>query len=312
MVRISETQKVKETLLPNGVTRFLPPLLIKEIEKAAKENTTGAGGVIEEIRLRAMRKASIVLDGQNRLLPICLTYAEIRDILTAMSGKSLYAYSDTINQGYLSLDGGIRVGVGGRASCEQERVIGVYDISSLCIRLPHRAPPLGSQIVSLLRQEGGSRGILIYAPPGVGKTTLLRGVSVMLASGDNPRRVVVIDTRGELRFATDGESLCMDILSGYPRKLGVEIAARCMNAQVMICDEIGDYEEAFALAAAHNCGVPLIATAHGKTVDEILRRTGIRLLHEAKIFTYYVGITRNGSGGFHYKIDTWERADAVI
>ncbi len=306
VVRVIEKGQVHEAVVPESVARFLPPILIREAEKAA------VNGRIEEIRLRAQRKASVVTGGENRQLPVCMSYGEIREILTAMSGKSLYAYSDTINQGYLSLDGGVRVGVGGRASCEENRVIGIYDISSLCIRLPHRASAVGGQIASLLVQAGGSRGVLIYAPPGVGKTTLLRGVATNLAGGDHPLRVVVIDTRGELGFATDGENLCLDVLSGYPRKLGVEIAARCMNAQVMICDEIGDYEEAFALVAAHNCGVPLVASAHGRTAQEILRRTGIRLLHEAKIFAYYVGIERNGSGGFRYRVETWESADALV
>ena len=143
----------------------------------------------------------------------------------------------------------------------------------------------------------------------MGKTTLLRGVAAELAGGRPPLRTVVIDTRGELSFEADESCLCLDVLSGYPRPLGVEIAARTLNAQVMICDEIGDVSEAIALASAQNCGVPLVATAHAASVAELLRRNGLRLLHKAALFGAYVGIRRDGHGGFLYDITDWEAAD---
>ena len=84
-----------------------------------------------------------------------------------------------------------------------------------------------------------------------------------------------------------------------------------MNAQVMICDEIGDYQEALSLASVQNCGVPLIASAHACTVEELLCRTGLRLLHDCKMFGAYVGISRQ-NGSFSYQITDWESADACV
>ena len=55
-----------------------------------------------------------------------------------------------------------------------------------------------------------------------------------------------------------------------------------------------------SLVASHNCGVPLIASAHAENVSQLLSRTGLRLLHEANIFGAYVGIER--IGGFKYDI----------
>jgi stage III sporulation protein AA len=123
---------------------------------------------------------------------------------------------------------------------------------------------------------------------------------------------VVVDTRGELGFETDGRGLCLDILRGYPRARGVEIATRTLSAQVIVCDEIGDTEEAMSLISSHHGGVPLVASAHGGTVEEILRRTGLRLLHEARLFGAYMGIRRDGHGDFTYRVTPHADADRIV
>ena len=275
----------------------LPYRLSDEIRKSGYVNK------IEEIRLRRDRRASLVVSGRNYILSTVLDSSELSATLTGMCQGSLYAFSETINQGYISLPHGIRVGVCGRATSEGGRIIGVREISSLSIRIPCRVIDAGDEICSLIDSFDRTCGVLIYAPPGVGKTTLLRSVAKKLSSGAEPRRTVVIDTRGELSFSNEGSDLCLDVLSGYPRRDGVEIATRCLNAEVIICDEVGDYEEAMAIVASHNCGVPLIASAHASSVEGLLSRSGIRLLHEAGIFGAYVGIARGGRGGFIYRID---------
>lgn len=300
-----------EDSLPAVLIDLLPVAVLAGIERHLTK-----GGVVEEIRLRAERCASLTVGGENIMTDIRLTSRELSDLLTRMCGGSLYAYTEQIRQGFMTLEGGVRVGVVGRAACEDGRVVGVREISALCVRLPHVHGHVGGEICQRLdawRTEGkGQYGVLIYAPPGVGKTTLLRGVAARLAGGHHPRRTVVIDTRGELTFDLDGAHLCLDVLTGYPRPLGVEIAARTMGAEVLICDEIGDTDEAMALVSAHNVGIPLVAAAHGGSVDQLLRRTGIRLLHEARIFGLYAGIRRDGRGDFVYDMTEWEVADRVV
>lgn len=316
-----------QPLLPRVLTDRLPPALTTAlsqrmaecVERIYRDSEKGVGAVsplactVEEIRLRAGRYTSLTVGGRNIMTDLLLDASALSDILSDLCGGSLYAYSQDIAQGFLTLPGGVRVGVAGRAVCEDGKVIGVRDLTGLCIRLPHRHGVVGASLCRMLREQstgaGCARGLLVYGPPGVGKTTLLRGMAVCLSSPPETLRTVLIDTREELCFDTEAPGLCLDILSGYPRALGVEIATRTMGAQVILCDEVGDCDEAMALISAHHGGVPLIASAHGGSCDELLRRTGLRLLHEARLFFAYVGLSRDGAGGFRYQITSWEDAD---
>lgn len=301
-MQIVDARKRRELAdeVPPSVLSALPYRLRDEISRV------WSGGRIEEIRVRRLRRASLTVEGRNLMLDTVLDGAEMDAMLGEMCDCSLYAFSDTISKGYVSLAGGVRVGVAGRAACEGDRIIGVHEIGSLVIRIPHSVRRVGEPICRLIREFSLLRGVLVFSPPGVGKTTLLRGVISLLSSGELPLRTAVIDTRGELAFSSTGEHLCLDVLSGYPRRQGIEIATRTLSAQVIVCDEIGDYEEAMALVNSHNCGVPLVASAHAASVEELLTRTGIRLLHEARIFGAYVGIRRRGNMDFDYDVRYWK------
>ena len=135
---------------------------------------------------------------------------------------------------------------------------------------------------------------MIYSPPGVGKTTLLRSLIRALSHPPYGMRLAVIDTREELAACGTVEESAAEWLSGYPRAAGIEIATRTLNPQLIVCDEIGEVGEAEAICAACNAGVPLVATAHGATAAAMLRRRGLRLLHEQGVFGSYVGLARRG------------------
>lgn len=280
--------------LPESLMSLLPPRLIENIEVEADK--------IEEIRLRADRYASLTTEGQNVVLGIILTQEELNSLLLKMCKGSLYSYAEDINNGFITLDGGVRVGICGKATIEEGLVTGVSEITSLSIRIPHKKQVRCDELCRLILNSRRGEGILIYSPPGEGKTTLLRAMARRLSGVAYGLRVAVIDSRSELGYDLTDKELLLDVLSGYPINVGMEIAARTMNAQVILCDEIGSLRDAAAMIAAHGCGVPLIASAHGSEISELLARPGVRALHRAGIFGWYVRIFRDGNGGFTYSI----------
>ena len=271
--------------LPSSVERLLPRAVTDEVRAKAHS-------AVEELRLKCGRRAWMICGGRNIILDAVVDRGQLEDVLLRVCGGSLYAHAEQIKEGFVSLEGGVRVGVIGRASVENGRVVSVRDISTLCFRIPTDARVDVSSLVERIRGARMTGGLLLYSPPGGGKTTALRSLARALGSGDSPFRVAVVDTRGELSTGLSGRGLCVDILSGYPRREGIEIAARSMGAQVIVCDEICGEEEARVIVDAGSGGVPLIASAHAADLRSLLCRADMARLHRAGVFLWYVGVDR--------------------
>jgi len=281
-----------------GILRCLPERLAAELY----ERVTGRA-VIEELRLHGGGRSCVVLPGETVVLDTVLDLAETEHILNALCGGSMYAHAQTLREGYVTLPDGIRVGVCGRLRLHEGKVLGLGDITSLIFRFPRPIAVPVDDLCRLLRGHPG-RGLLIYSPPGVGKTTVLRSLIRALAAPSAGRRdaVAVVDTREELAACGTAAGLCADWLSGYPRAQGIEIATRTLGAQIIVCDEIGDAAEADAICAACNAGVSLVASAHASSVEGLLRRRGLRQLHEHGVFGSYVGLSRTAGQGLMRRI----------
>ena len=172
--------------MENGWRRalaYLPPRLADAAERC------GTGRIVSEIRLRAGGLCTLTADGGNLSTGILCLPGEIEETVSKLTGGSLYAEADNIRGGVITAGGGIRAGVCGRAVAEDGRITAVRDITSVNLRIPRRIPGAADALVPFGR---AGKSILIYSPPGRGKTTVLRELCVRLASREGGMRIAVI------------------------------------------------------------------------------------------------------------------------
>lgn len=282
------------------VLKKLPSEILQAVVTAEKQY-----GRLSEVRLRVGRHLALTLadGGKNILCPIIADSQIMTASLMALCDHSLHSHMDTIKEGYIAVEGGVRVGVSGRAVCEGDEIRNICDITSLCIRIPARLFHVGGRVMRELRRGSFQESYLFYSPPGVGKTTLLRDLAYELSEAG--LRVALIDSRNELGCPELERAEHIDLYCGYPKGRAIEMAVRTMAPQYLICDEIGSMQEAMSLLSPSNSGVPLLASAHASTIGALLRRQNIRILHSAGIFDRYVGIRRD-SNGLHFTFTSKE------
>ncbi|HBJ19317.1 MAG TPA: hypothetical protein DDY70_06250 [Clostridiales bacterium] len=276
------------------LSRILPLLprdMREEILHIAASSYTFADR-LAEIRLRADSVSSLVVGGKNLPLHTTVTEEETEAILGKICHGSLYAYRDRIAEGYVPMAGGIRVGVVGQARYEAGRSLGISGVRTLVFRIPHKIPDSADTLCKAFLGHCRS-GMLIYSPPGVGKTTALRALAARLGSGKDARRVVVIDEREEFD-PEDYRHATVDILRGYHRARGIEIATRTLAPEVLLIDEVGGEEEARAMLGVLRAGVPFVATAHAATERELYGKGNLSPFFAARAFDLFAELWREG------------------
>lgn len=293
------------TPLPQSLLVCLPKRLSEIL-------STFDGSVAEEIRLHRDRHCTLRQGQTCYTLPISLNEEEMQETVKRMCSGALYAHAHTIAQGYIVMKEGIRVGICGTAAIENEEIIGISSFTGLTIRLPHAVFVDCSKILHALQKSTPIASALLYSPPGEGKTTVLRALAKDFASPEVGLHTVLVDSREELFFGLDAPTLRMDILKGYPKEKGIEIAVRSLGAQMIVCDEISSVADAEAILRAAGCGVPMLASAHGSDALSLLRRPVFAKLHRARAFSFYIGIKRTHGNRMQFEISSWEQMESIL
>ncbi len=199
---------------------------------------------------------------------VCLSGGELGDIFVRACSQSVFSHEQELKDGYILMDGQCRVGVCGTAVLEGGRVKSLRDVSSMVFRIPREVT--GSADRLFLEGVELSRGLLVIGEPSSGKTTLLRDLAKSLSMGkfQPARRVAVLDQRGEIGGEFD-LGPCADVLRGYPKDRGFDIALRMLSPEIILCDELSP-EDVEAVRKSVFGGVAVIASIHGD--DRALRR----------------------------------------
>lgn len=260
-----------------------------------------------EIRLRVGRPLFLIFEGGECFLrgkghkPYLVTKEDLKETLEYVSGYSLYAYEDEIRQGFLSVQGGHRVGVTGKVILDGDRIRGMKYISCINVRLAHQKQGCADAVMPYIHTKTGPRHTLIISPPRCGKTTILRDVIRQVSNGYGNVEgltVGVVDERSELAGCYQGVpqndlGMRTDVLDGCPKAEGMQMLLRSMSPAVMAVDELGREEDYRAVESVIRCGCKLLATAHGNSLEDILSQPFFRKLADQQVFERYIVLERS-------------------
>ena len=230
----------------------------------------------EEIRLKTFQDTLVIGDGREiSLHDRRLMTPEILDeTLNRLLDYSYYAYEDELSKGYITIEGGHRVGICGTVTLRDGNVHLIKDISSLNIRRSRQIIGAAAKVIDSVCDKSLDtiRNTLIISPPKCGKTTILRDLARTLSY--RGYRVGICDERSEIAGCTGGESSYdlgsrTDILDGCPKAEGILMLIRSMSPDVIITDEIGRHEDVGAIEAALCAGVKTVTTIHGSSFEDV-------------------------------------------
>ena len=271
---------------------------------------------LQEIRLRINGPLLVVYRGEEYFLGakggLCKDPGQafrvcrrcLQETLEYLSSYSLYAYEEEVRQGYLTLQGGHRVGLAGKTILDGEKITSIRFISFINIRFSHQVKGCASVILPYIAQGSTVRHTLLISPPRCGKTTILRDLIRQISDGDEKRPghcVGVVDERSEIGGCHQGVpqndvGIRTDVLDGCPKAEGMMMLIRSMSPEVIAVDEIGSYEDIHAIESVIHCGCRLLATVHGSSIEDIQKKPLLERLIKEHTFERYI-LLRNGPQG---------------
>ena len=265
-------------LLPNicPIAEHILPLLGNRLKRAILSLGVEILQTAEEIRIRPGYNLLILGGGKETWLPPTVVLDDLTETLNILSQYSYYAFSQQLAQGYVTVAGGHRVGVAGRVTVSQGKVLSLVEVGSMNIRIARQIKGVGEPVFPFLFSSAGMYNTLILAAPTGGKTTLLRDL-IRLASDNALFRVGIADERSELAGCYRGIPQLdvgqrTDVIDGCPRDQGLEMLVRSMGPQVVAADEIGRKEDVRALETVLAAGVALLTTAHAGDLSQAYQR----------------------------------------
>ncbi len=234
----------------------------------------------------------------NPALGIVITKNEIKETMEYISNYSLYAFEEEIRQGFITINGGHRIGITGKTIIQEDSIKGMKHISYINIRLAHQIKGCADKVIPYL-VNSNAQGIyhtLIISPPKCGKTTLLRDIIRQISNGSpylQGINVGVVDERSEIGACYMGVpqnelGIRTDILDCCPKAKGMMMLIRSMSPQVIAVDEIGSKEDLEAIDYVISCGCKLIATVHGSSIEDIKSKPILGELLHKRLFERYV------------------------
>lgn len=291
------------------ISEILPYMPVNIAELLSKIGS-GEWFDVEEVRLRCGAPLTVGIWGESCFVTpaggitnyesdaYTVSSEEVQTAFGRVCENSVYAHLEEIRQGFITIRGGHRVGICGKAVCDGKEIKTFREISSLNFRIAHQLIGLADGIIDKIIDGENVKSTLLIAPPQMGKTTLLRDIIRQVS--DRGFKCGVADDRGELAAMYRGVpcndiGAQTDVIDGAPKADAVELLLRTMSPKVIASDEIASETDVEALRVAAGTGVKIIATTHGSSVEEALSRKVLQPMFEDKIFDSAILIRRDFS-----------------
>jgi len=265
-----------------------------------------------ELRLRANNPVVVNYYGENYYLntdglskgldnAIIVSMGDIQEILKKISNNSLYTINDQLINGFVTINGGIRVGVCGEVVSVDGNIKTLKNITSLNFRFPHFVKNCSLNLFPYIYKNNNLKSTLIVSSPGAGKTTYLRDLIYQLSSKENLLNILVVDERNEISSIFTGEETMkiknIDVCLNSSKKFGFTNGIRSMKPDIIFTDEINLDNDIDIIESALTSGVKVIATMHASSINDIKNKSGFRELLKKSLFERYVLLSNaNGIG----------------
>ncbi|MFR5264086.1 stage III sporulation protein AA [Clostridium sp.] len=283
------------------IIRFLSKPIIDEI-KSQKDFKA-----IEEIRIAIGKPIIILKNNKEEIKSYRVTQEDMKSIMQRVSNYSIYAFEEEIKQGYITIEGGHRIGISGQCVIENGIVKTIKHIGSINIRVAREVIGCSNKLMKEIINDKKVNNTIIISPPKCGKTTLLRDITRNISNGYSPlnfegKRTTVIDERSEIASCYRGipqmnVGIRTDIYDNCIKSQGIIMAIRTMSPEVIVCDEIGTNKDVEALIMAYNSGVNVIVTIHGNEAEDIYKRPVFKDILDNKMIKKIIVLSnKNGIG----------------
>lgn len=267
-----------------------------KLENILKQEIGEKYNILEEIRIRVGKPIVLKFNNYEKIVRYQVNRDEILNILQSVCENSIYSYQKQIAEGFVTINGGHRVGISGSCVIENEKVININYINSLNFRISRQILGCSNNILKhiLNLEENSVYNTLIVSPPGAGKTTLLRDIVRQVSSGIRSLKfkgidVGIVDERSEIASLYKGVpqndiGIKSDVIENVSKSIGIRMLVRSMAPKVIVADEIGGFEDIDVINYAMCSGCKGIFSAHGSNFDDIYLNTVLKKLINSHLF----------------------------